>query len=97
MNANWAWRCVDIGAGTTDVAIFTDGAIRHTAVIPIAGDLITSDIAMAFACPPKMLKTSRWKSGFAEAIVGRPRGAGGSARSRRPRTAHALQGKPWRV
>ncbi|HEX6722729.1 MAG TPA: cell division protein FtsA, partial [Burkholderiaceae bacterium] len=33
---------VDIGAGTTDVAIFTDGAIRHTAVIPIAGDLITS-------------------------------------------------------
>ncbi len=38
---------VDIGAGTTDVAIFTNGAIRHTAVIPIAGDLITSDIAMA--------------------------------------------------
>ena len=38
---------VDIGAGTTDVAIFTGGSIRHTAVIPIAGDLITSDIAMA--------------------------------------------------
>ena len=35
--------CVDIGAGCTDVAIFTNGAIRHTAVIPIAGDLITSD------------------------------------------------------
>jgi cell division protein FtsA len=38
---------VDIGGGTTDVAIFTQGAIRHTAVIPIAGDQITSDIAIA--------------------------------------------------
>ena len=44
---------VDIGAGTTDVAIFTNGAIRHTAVIPIAGDLITSDIAMALRTPTK--------------------------------------------
>ena len=46
---------VDIGAGTTDVAIFTGGAIRHTAVIPIAGDLITSDIAMALRTPTKQL------------------------------------------
>ena len=38
---------VDIGGGTTDVAIFTQGAIRHTAVIAIAGDQITSDIAIA--------------------------------------------------
>lgn len=38
---------VDIGGGTTDIAIFTQGAIRHTAVIPIAGDQITSDIAIA--------------------------------------------------
>ena len=38
---------IDIGGGTTDVAIFSGGAIRHTAVIPIAGDQITSDIAMA--------------------------------------------------
>ncbi|MEI7538146.1 MAG: cell division protein FtsA, partial [Comamonadaceae bacterium] len=44
---------VDIGAGTTDVAIFTNGAIRHTSVIPIAGDLITSDIAMALRTPTK--------------------------------------------
>ncbi|MCV4601277.1 rod shape-determining protein, partial [Escherichia coli] len=44
---------VDIGAGTTDVSIFTDGSIRHTAVIPIAGDLITSDIAMALRTPTK--------------------------------------------
>ena len=38
---------VDIGGGTTDIAVFTEGAIRHTAVIPIAGDQITNDIAMA--------------------------------------------------
>ncbi len=42
---------VDIGGGTTDVAIFTQGAIRHTAVIPIAGDQITSDVAMALRTP----------------------------------------------
>ncbi len=44
---------VDIGGGTTDVAIFTHGAIRHTAVIPIAGDQITNDIAMALRTPTK--------------------------------------------
>ncbi len=38
---------VDIGGGTTDIAVFTQGAIRHTAVIPIAGDQITSDIGIA--------------------------------------------------
>lgn len=42
---------VDIGGGTTDIAIFTDGAIKHTAVIPIAGDQVTNDIAMAFRTP----------------------------------------------
>ena len=44
---------VDIGAGTTDVSIYTEGSVRHTAVIPIAGDLITSDIAMALRTPTK--------------------------------------------
>ena len=42
---------VDIGGGTTDIAVFTAGAIRHTAVIPIAGDQVTSDIAMALRTP----------------------------------------------
>ncbi|MDO3382809.1 cell division protein FtsA [Gilvimarinus algae] len=42
---------VDIGGGTTDIAIFTDGAIRHTGVIPIAGDQVTNDIAMALRTP----------------------------------------------
>jgi len=42
---------VDIGGGTTDIAIFTSGAIRHTGVIPIAGDQVTNDIAMALRTP----------------------------------------------
>ncbi len=42
---------VDIGGGTTDIAIFTEGSIRYTAVIPIAGDQITNDIAVAMRTP----------------------------------------------
>ena len=42
---------VDIGGGTSDIAVFTDGAIRHTGVIPIAGDQVTNDIAMALRTP----------------------------------------------
>jgi cell division protein FtsA len=42
---------VDIGGGTSDIAIFTQGSIRYTAVIPIAGDQVTSDIAMALRTP----------------------------------------------
>lgn len=42
---------VDIGGGTTDMAIFSEGAIRHTAVIPIAGDQVTNDIAVALRTP----------------------------------------------
>ena len=42
---------IDIGGGTTDIAVYTNGAIRHTAVIPIAGDLITKDLAQALRTP----------------------------------------------
>ena len=42
---------VDIGGGTTDIAVFNDGAIKHTAVIPIAGDQVTNDIAIAMRTP----------------------------------------------
>jgi cell division protein FtsA len=42
---------VDIGGGTMDMVIYTDGAIRHTAVIPVAGNQITSDIAKIFRTP----------------------------------------------
>ncbi len=42
---------VDVGGGTTDIAVFTGGSIRHTAVIPIAGDQVTNDIAVALRTP----------------------------------------------
>ena len=64
--------CVDIGAGCTDVAIFTNGAIRHTAVIPIAGDLITSDIAMALRTPTKDAEDIKVESGFAKQLLADP-------------------------
>ena len=56
---------VDIGGGTTDVAVFTGGAIRHTAVIPIAGDQITNDIAMALRTPTKDAEDIKIKYGCA--------------------------------
>jgi cell division protein FtsA len=48
---------VDIGGGTTDIAIFCEGAIQHTAVLPIAGDQVTNDIAMALRTPTKSAET----------------------------------------
>jgi cell division protein FtsA len=42
---------VDVGGGTTDIAVFSHGAIRHTAVIPIAGDQVTNDIAVSMRTP----------------------------------------------
>ncbi len=56
---------VDIGGGTTDVAVFTGGAIRHTAVIPIAGDQVTNDIAMALRTPTKDAEDIKIKYGCA--------------------------------
>jgi cell division protein FtsA len=42
---------IDVGGGTTDIAVFSAGAIRHTAVIPIAGDQVTNDIAVSMRTP----------------------------------------------
>ena len=56
---------VDIGGGTTDVAIFREGAIRHTAVIPIAGDQITNDIAMALRTPTQEAEELKLRHGCA--------------------------------
>jgi cell division protein FtsA len=42
---------VDVGGGTTDIAVFGNGAIQHTAVIPIAGDQVTNDIAVSMRTP----------------------------------------------
>ena len=63
---------VDIGAGTTDVAIFTGGSIRHTAVIPVAGDLITSDIAMALRTPTKDAEEIKVEHGVAKQLLADP-------------------------
>lgn len=63
---------VDIGAGTTDVAIYAGGAIRHTAAIPIAGDLITSDIAMALRTPTKDAEEIKVESGCAKQLLADP-------------------------
>jgi cell division protein FtsA len=52
---------VDIGGGTTDIAVFTEGAIRHTAVIPIAGDQVTNDIAMALRTPTQHAEEIKMK------------------------------------
>jgi cell division protein FtsA len=56
---------VDIGGGTTDIAIFTDGAIRHTAVIPIAGDQVTNDIAVALRTPTQAAEEIKKRYGCA--------------------------------
>jgi len=56
---------VDIGGGTTDIAIFREGAIRHTAVIPIAGDQITNDIAMALRTPTAEAESIKTRHGVA--------------------------------
>ncbi|MCL2656196.1 MAG: cell division protein FtsA [Betaproteobacteria bacterium] len=56
---------VDIGGGTTDIAVFTQGAIRHTAVIPVAGDQITNDIAMALRTPTAEAEDIKIRHGVA--------------------------------
>ena len=56
---------VDIGGGTTDIAVFKNGAIRHTAVIAIAGDQITNDVAVAFRTPTQSAEDIKIKYGCA--------------------------------
>ena len=63
---------VDIGAGTTDVQIYTEGSVRHTATIPIAGDLITSDIAMALRTPTKDAEQIKVEYGVAKQLLADP-------------------------
>ncbi len=63
---------VDIGGGTTDIAIFTGGAIRHTAVIPLAGDQITSDIAMALRTPTPEAEDIKVRFGVAKQLLADP-------------------------
>ncbi len=57
---------VDIGGGTTDIAVFVDGSIRHTAVIPIAGDQVTNDIAIALRTPTQYAEKLKLEYGCAQ-------------------------------
>ena len=56
---------VDIGGGTTDIAIFAQGAIRHTAIVPIAGDQITNDIAIALRTSTQDAEEIKLRYGYA--------------------------------
>ncbi|MCH9670307.1 MAG: cell division protein FtsA [Gammaproteobacteria bacterium] len=82
---------VDIGGGTTDIAVFTDGAIRHTAVIPIAGDQVTNDIAVALRTPTQHAEELKLKYACALAKLTTPHetievpGVGDRAAQRIPR------------
>lgn len=64
---------VDIGGGTTDIAVFKNGAIRHTAVIAIAGDQMTNDIAVAFRTPTQSAEDIKIKYGCALRQLADPR------------------------
>lgn len=63
---------VDIGGGTTDIAVFSEGAIKHTAVIPIAGDQVTNDIALALRTPTKAAEIIKLSHGSAMAELANP-------------------------
>jgi cell division protein FtsA len=64
---------VDIGGGTTDIAVFKHGAIRHTAVVPIAGDQMTNDVAVAFRTPTQSAEDIKIKHGCALGQLADPR------------------------
>ena len=63
---------VDIGAGTSDIAIFKEGAIQHTSVIPIAGDQVTNDIAISLRTPTSSAEEIKVKYGYALAQLAPP-------------------------
>jgi len=60
---------IDIGGGTTDIAVWSQGAIRHTSVIPIAGDQVTNDIAMALRTPTREAEDIKCRFGNANAMM----------------------------
>ncbi len=60
---------VDIGGGTTDIAIFIDGSVAHTSVIPIGGHQLTNDIAFGLRTPPHEAETIKHRWGCAMASM----------------------------
>lgn len=86
---------VDIGGGTMDIAVYTGGALRHTKVIPYAGNVVTSDIAYAFGTPPSDAEAIKVRHGCAlGSIVGKMRR--GSAERRRSSAAESATSDPGR-
>lgn len=58
---------VDIGAGTTDIAVYTHGALRHTAILPVAGDQVTNDVAITLHTPTAEAEELKVKHACAQA------------------------------
>ena len=90
---------VDIGGGTMDIAVYTGGALRHTKVIPYAGNVVTSDIAYAFGTPPSDAEAIKVRHGCAlGSIVGKdesvevPSVGGRPPRSLQRQTLHLAAG-----
>ncbi|MEE3003695.1 MAG: cell division protein FtsA [Pseudomonadota bacterium] len=77
---------IDIGGGTTDIAVFIDGAIRHSAVIPIAGDQVTNDIAVVLRTPTqcaekiKLSSSCLVTSSSRDELIAVPSSSGNSSR-----------------
>ena len=63
---------VDIGGGTTDIAVFQGGALQHTAVIPIAGDQVTNDIAVSMRTPTQYAEDIKIKYACALSQLANP-------------------------
>ncbi len=63
---------VDTGGGTTDIAVFRGGAIQHTAVIPIAGDQVTNDIAVSLRTPTQYAEEIKIKYACALSQLANP-------------------------
>ena len=81
---------IDIGGGTSDIAVYAGGAIRHTAVIPIAGDQVTNDIAMTLRTPTKEAEELKVRYGCALRQLADPERHHRGARRRRARAAQAV-------
>lgn len=63
---------VDVGGGTTDVAVFVEGSVYHTAVLAVGGDLLTNDIAIGLRTPHPEAESLKRKYGCALASMARP-------------------------
>jgi len=63
---------VDVGGGTTDVAVFVEGSIYHTSILAVGGDLLTNDIAIGLRTPHPEAESLKRKYGCALAGMTRP-------------------------